>query len=357
MTGSVRRILVLNVGKPTDGDIAQRPEAFALREAKPDFVVFVCSHPAELQPGSLEFVHQYAALAGLPPDRYEVLALADPDDLVRCYEALVVRFAELRQRFPGAELVADYTAGTKSMSAALVLAALDAEAEPLVQLRLVRGARGRQATVIPGTEHFAPVSDIHDVRARRFVALARAALDRFDYAEAAEALGQALQQGVSPDLRRRLERTQHLCRAFDAWDRYELENARQLLDLYRREWHRALTVLHELHGVVQAFARDANRTDEPARLTGLDELHDPYIAVEDVLLNAERRAEQQRYDDAMARVYRALELLVQLRLWLGHHLDTGAIALDRLPEQLRSEYASRADRDRPLTLALVPAWD
>ncbi|MCX7623698.1 MAG: TIGR02710 family CRISPR-associated protein, partial [Thermomicrobium sp.] len=27
------------------------------------------------------------------------------------------------------------------------------------------------------------------------------------------------------------------------------------------------------------------------------------------------------------------------------------------PEQLRSEYASRADRDRPLTLALVPAWD
>jgi hypothetical protein len=39
-----------------------------------------------------------------------------------------------------------------------------------------------------------------------------------------------------------------------------------------------------------------------------------YEIVEDLLLNAERRAMQDRYDDAVGRLYRALELLVQIRL-------------------------------------------
>jgi CRISPR-associated protein (TIGR02710 family) len=127
MNQPVRRVLVLNVGKPTDGNVADRPEAYALREARPDFVAFVCSHAADFQAGSLRFVDDYAALTGLPPERYEVVSLEDPDDLVACYQRLVECFADLRRRFPDAEFLADYTAGTKSMSAALVLAALDSE--------------------------------------------------------------------------------------------------------------------------------------------------------------------------------------------------------------------------------------
>jgi len=353
----VRRVLVLNVGKPLDGDPAERPEAFALREARPDYVVFVCSQPGDTQTGSLDFVDQYATLAGLAPEQYEVLALPDPDDLVRCYEALVARFADLRQRFPGAELLADYTAGTKSMSAALVLAALDSEGSPEVQLRLVRGARGRQATVIPGTESFAPVSGVHDVRARRFLGLARSALERYDYAEAAATLDEAMRRELSPTLRSQLERARNLCRAFDAWDRYELPTAIRLFELYRRDWHRQHTVLEQLQGVVAAFSLvEQPPTDQP-RLAALDQLRDPYLAVEDVLYNAERRAAQARYDDAMARVYRALELLVQLRLWLGHRIDTANVDLARVPEERRAQLAARDRGNGAVRLALVQAWD
>ncbi|MDB9309098.1 hypothetical protein PN471_10700 [Aphanizomenon sp. CS-733/32] len=39
-----------------------------------------------------------------------------------------------------------------------------------------------------------------------------------------------------------------------------------------------------------------------------------YEIVQDLILNAERRATQQRYDDAVGRLYRALELLAQIRL-------------------------------------------
>jgi CRISPR-associated protein (TIGR02710 family) len=354
---SPRRVLVLNVGKPTEGDVAQRPEAYALREAHPDYVVFVCSQPGDTQSGSLDFVKEYARLAGLASEQYEVLALSDPDDLVRCYEALVARFADLRQRFPGAELLADYTAGTKSMSAALVLAALDSEGSPEVQLRLVRGARGRQATVVPGTESFAPVSGVHDVRARRLVTLARSALERFDYAEAAAVLDEAMRRELSADLRQKLERARNLCRAFDAWDRYELDTAMRLFELYRRDWHRQLAVLEQLHAVVGAFAPGDERSSGQPRLTGLDQVRDPYLAVEDILFNAERRAAQSRYDDALARVYRALELLVQLRLWLGHRIDTSDVDLTRVPEERRQQLAARAEGNGPVRLALVQAWD
>ncbi len=355
MSTTVRRVLVLNVGKPLNGNVADRPEAFALREAQPDFVVFVCSQPAEAHEGSVEFVAEYAALAGLSPEQYEVLALPDPDDLVRCYEALLARFSELRQRFPTAEFLADYTAGTKSMSAALVLAALDSEGTPEVQLRLVRGARGRQATVIPGTESFAPVSAIHDVRAHRFVALARVALERFDYAEAAAALDQAMRREISPSLRTHLERARNLCRAFDAWDRYELGAALSLLDLYRRDWYAQLAVLEQLRGVVEAFTPEDQ--GERLRLARLDTLRDPYVAVADVLYNAERRAAQGRYDDALARVYRALELLVQLRLWLGHRIDTSDVDLARVPEERRQLLARRAEESGRVRIALLQAWD
>jgi CRISPR-associated protein (TIGR02710 family) len=356
MNQPVRRVLVLNVGKPTDGNVADRPEAYALREARPDYVAFVCSHAADFQAGSLRFVEDYAALTGLPPERYEVVSLEDPDDLVACYQRLVECFTDLRRRFADAEFLADYTAGTKSMSAALVLAALDSEGRPEVQLRLVRGARGHQATVIPGTESFAPVSGVHDVRARRFVGLARLALERFDYAEAAATLDQALQRELSAALRTRLEHARNLCRAFDAWDRYELATARTFLELYRRDWHSWLTVLDQLTSVVRAFA-PGQPDARGSRLTHLDQLRDPYIAVEDILLNAERRATQSRYDDAVARVYRALELLVQLRLWLGHRIDTSDVELARLPEAWRAKLAGRTEGNGPVRLALVQAWD
>lgn len=95
------------------------------------------------------------------------------------------------------------------MSAALVLAALEQDHEH-VELRLVRGVRGQFVTVQPGTEHFAPVSALQDLRAQRLVELARTALQRFDYHAASHALVSALNLQLSPELRQKLERARTL---------------------------------------------------------------------------------------------------------------------------------------------------
>lgn len=61
----------------------------------------------------------------------------------------------------------------------------------------------------------------------------------------------------------------------------------------------------------------------------------------DLLANAYRRWQERRLDDAVARLYRAVEALAQDRLRAIHGIaDTGNVPLERLPEPLRSEKAA-----------------
>lgn len=351
MSGAAERILVLNVGKPSDGEIADRPEAYSLRQARTDYVVFVCSRKGEGQAGTTEFVQRYAELIALPADHYEPLALDDPDDLVRVYEQASDLLQRLRRERPHARILVDYTAGTKSMSAGLAIAAVDQE-DDRIEPRLVRGTRGNFATVIPGTESFRPVSRVHDLRARRRLPSIRSALDRFDYAGASRSLDELIQTDVWKVLADQFQRVRDLCRAFDAWDRWDLDLAERLLAQYRTEptgeqpAYERLAVLEQLRTVRDAFEGKAD----------LASAKDPYLAVEDLLFNAERRAAQGRYDDAVARAYRAIELLAQLRLRKAHEIDTSAVESARVPESIREELATRRDSEGKIKVGLLTAW-
>jgi CRISPR-associated protein (TIGR02710 family) len=64
-----------------------------------------------------------------------------------------------------------------------------------------------------------------------------------------------------------------------------------------------------------------------------------YEVVEDLLLNAERRFQRGRYDDGVGRLYRALELLAQVRLKLAYGLKTENIDRSKLPEAVAQRYA------------------
>jgi CRISPR-associated protein (TIGR02710 family) len=99
------------------------------------------------------------------------------------------------------------------------------------------------------------------------------------------------------------------------WDRFEwdeaLRDATRLNPQQHSEalllwWQRVVAAQAMLHGEEVAVA-----------CTG-------YELVQDLLLNAERRGRRGWYDDAVARLYRALELLAQtyIQLELGYHHQT-----------------------------------
>jgi len=341
------KILILTVGG------SYQPLLTAIRSIRPDRIIFLCSDDQGAAKGSYTQIEgagkvlcsqvspsvptkpdlpNLATLAGLSKDQYGVVPIAQFDSLQECY----VKAAELIRRekrcHPDAEIIADYTGGTKSMAAALASAALD---EEKCQLSLVNGTRSDLSIVQPGTQFTRPVV-VGDLRARRRLAEVTKALERFDYAAALQILEAVAMMPVSGSLLDRIGAAIAVCRAFDAWDRFCHAQARDLLWPYRGKFVEHFQVLEELS------------KPQP---------RDPYLRVEDLLLNAERRVAQQRFDDAVARVYRAVEMLAQVRLHTKYKLDTSNIDINRVPRNLREELGKKRRKDGKLTTALLDSWE
>lgn len=113
-------ILVASVGG-TD-----QPILDAIAAGKPDFVYFLCSASKDGAVGSDESVPaRIAPAARLGEDRHAIECVERPDDLREVVEACARIDAAIRSRQPQhVEVVANYTGGTKTMSAGLAAYAL-----------------------------------------------------------------------------------------------------------------------------------------------------------------------------------------------------------------------------------------
>lgn len=339
-------ILICTVGG------SHQPIVTTLHETRPDFVCFICTGRdlATGKPGSeVQIVGQGNIIkaspndrsptlpniptqAGLQADQYE-LCIVPADDLEEGVEVILRKLAELRERFPGARLVADYTGGTKTMTAALVMAALEGEE---TELRLVTGARADLLKVRDGTQRSTAAS-VENLRLQRAIATHLAAWRRFGYGEAAQGLN-ALPMPRDRQWRAELQIAQDLSLGYDAWDRFDHGTARQYLDLYRSRIGR--TAGRQLKFLKLLTLEEKDRRREPARLL-------------DLWLNAERRAAQGRYDDAIARAYRLLEWTAQWLLRTGCDLDTSDI---REEQHVEGVSISR-NRKGKWQAGLFAAWD
>ncbi len=340
------KTLIMTVGG------SHAPLLTAIETLKPDRVIFLCSDDQGRTKGSYFQVEgpgkvlcskapksepltpdlpNLVTLANLSPDRYQVIRIPQFDNLQDCYQKAAVVIHQEKTAHPDAQVFADYTGGTKSMTACLAIAALEDEK---CELSLVTGTRNNLAQVQDGTQ-FAHAVAVWDLRALRRFQHIREALKRFDYPAAQQVLEAIAMTPISEGLLNRVRAAIAACRAFDAWDRFDHVNARHLLEPYSAQFVPYLIVLKELC------------SDQPV---------DPYLQVEDLLFNAERRAAQERFDDAVARIYRALEMLAQVRLRTKYGIDTGDVDIARLPEPSRGEFEKKRRDDGRLVTALFDSW-
>ena len=330
---------------------SHQPILTALRELQPAFTCFFCTGddpatrahgsrrqikgtgtPVEVRQrdGSVRKLPNIPTQAGLAEGSYEVCEVP-ADDLDGAVGAMLAAVAELEHRFPDSTLVADYTGGTKTMTAALVIAALESQR---VALRLVTGTRADLTKVHDGSQSGVEVS-VEGIRLRRSMAPYLAAWGRFAYGEAARGLA-GLPTPRASHLRAELQIARDLSLAFDAWDRFDHAAALELCEVYRRRLGPVFGVSYTFLGIL---ADSENPLRAPARLW-------------DLWLNAQRRAAQSRYDDAVARLYRLIEWTAQ---WLlaGKGIDTGDIQPAQIPRTL----AIAANRDGKYQAGLTAAWE
>ena len=273
--------------------------------------------------------------AQLDEDRFVVVEVS-ADDLDQAFFAMRKAVDDLSRRFPDARFVADYTGGTKTMTAALVCAALESDR---VELQLVAGARSNLDRVVSGTER-AMTASVARLRLDRAMAPQLAAWGRFAYREAAFGLDQIRIGAGTPD-RQRLGLARALSHALALWDDFDHHGALARIDPFRgevaRRWPWMLPELHRLKRPDRAESEPPQ--NEPARLF-------------DLWLNAERRAHQGRFDDATARVYRLIEWVAQWQLRTCLDLDTADFPVDQLP----AGSDARPGRNGKIKIGLSQAW-
>jgi CRISPR-associated protein (TIGR02710 family) len=336
----INRILLLSVGGSAD------PIVNAIKEHNPDFIYFFCSsgpkgsektidspgdpcgdkrrtkcpecgyiyHPGD--PKGRAIVFQ----AGLAKEQYEIVTVDNPDDLNACYQKLLELAGRIKEGHGDCQIIANYTGGTKTMSAAMALVGVMTEQWDLSlnigpRRDLVRVRSGDVPVVIDKWSIF------YQNRLESF----REPLENHYYAFVASSISEMLGRPMEGSLRDKLIEIRVVCEAFDLWDRFHHQKALDLLEPYGRRF--------------SPYIINAKKILGKTRATG-------YELVSDLLRNAERRAVQKHYDDAIARLYRATELFAQIRLEKEYGYRTGDLGLNQLPEDLREEYTGHTRADK-----------
>jgi len=336
-------ILICTVGG------SHQPIVSAITGQRPDYVIFICTgnDPATGQQGSVSQITgqgmcikanfgdakptlpSIPVQAGLQPEQYRVQrTLADNLDQIYldCSNAIQSALTE----HTGAKLTADYTGGTKSMSAGLVMAVLEHQE---IELRLMIGGRSDLIKVQDGSE-FSALANIEQLRFERLLAPYRQAWTRYAYSEAEAGL-KLITPPHNTDLRGKYIRFRDLSHAFAEWDNFNHDGAQQILLNYSKQ-------LGPLAPQLQSIALLNAKKPQLCEAAKLFDLY----------LNAQRRAAQGRYDDAIARAYRLVEWTAQWLLKVHCGIETANIDEAAIPEGM----ALKPNRNGQLQAGLFDAW-
>lgn len=291
----------------------------------------------------------------LDPGRYDVLELPDGQDLAACISTLrqlVPIVDEWLGRGDPYQVVADFTGGTKCMSAAL---ALQAHRWRCVFSYVGGSERSKDGVgvVISGKEQVLHAHNPWDALGFQAVESFMGLFDQLAFAAATSVADRAMRNASAPARKRELNALKLMSEAYDAWDRFDHKGAESKLNELEK-------YDNDLRAVLGQTAADRIRQltrQHKGYLRQLLDAPSPSIQyVTDLLANARRRWEEGRIDDAVARLYRGIESLAQVALADRHNIrSTKQVPLNEVPEPLRRQWASRTE-DGSVFLGLQDAY-
>jgi CRISPR-associated protein (TIGR02710 family) len=329
--------LIISVGGTID------PIVVSIAEQRPSLVIFFASEKTIESIGEIK--------ARLRQDNIHFdnrnVMIPDPEDLESCY-AIALECAEIAVEGGrwAADVVVDFTGGTKAMTAALTLATVGKGFAFSYVGGRERSKEGRDV-VTTGSERIVRRRDpfvLYAVHERRRLAQY---FNQYQF-QAAEAVARDLQaRPIFEPERAAFEFIGDVAAGYEAWDRFLFDKAQERLKSAYSKWAPAISAnpslrYATLHPAVQAHVTRLGLILKKTR--GLHQ--EDSVLAEELLANAARRAKEGKYDDAIVRLYRALELggQVAVRRTLG--CGTDKVPVESLPASLREDYQRKyAHRD------------
>ena len=329
------------------------PVLKVIREYQPGFVCFFASEKSVETIGAIK---QQLGEEGIEIDNTNVI-VEDIDDIVHCYAKAISCAGKIEKKGISVEdVIVDYTGGTKTMTAALTLATVGKG----YRFSYVGGAdRNKKGlgTVISGTEVIhTGVSpwQIFAVEEKRQIALL---VNHYNYDAALEFMNRTRIELPAGD-RILWDQMVNIIQGYRDWDIFDHMAALTTLQNGLNGLENSLSLkpdsnleafMLRVRENYETLGRMCNETkgfnNKMKRSIGLD-----------MVSNACRRAEQGRYDDAVARLYRALELIGQIAFKERFGCSTANVDPQKLPKSIQEDYKNRYSSEEKADRMKLPLY-
>ncbi|MCK5108751.1 MAG: TIGR02710 family CRISPR-associated protein [Methanosarcinales archaeon] len=303
--------MTVGTGRGTEDSVKSLAHGLlsAIIHYNPDKIVFFGSADSKETVSSLKEQYREEKKKGLADD--EFIMITGVDDFNEC-------FGKMRRKIEECEdhgIIIDYTSGTKTMTMSAAICSMLYHKK----LNLISGERGKDGIVIPGTENQRE-QNLYSAYDELLLDKVKDLFNSYRFEDARSTLNEIVILKDRGTYGKMID-------AYDRWDKFT-HNA-------------AFEILKDV--------KDGRVSENRAFLGKLVHNKDLKFFIVDLINNAARRIEEGKYDDAVARLYRTIELIAQTRLMNMKLIEEGrfkdymvfAIRLDMLKEKLGDEAVNK----------------
>ena len=280
----------------------------SIRTLRPDFIVFF---PSEGSMKTIPFVKEFAEAeygSFQEGEDYKIVVLPNIDDFVSCFEIFE---RELFQYNKDNKINIEYTSGTKTMCSAMAtLGVIYREDIIAIEGKRVDGL------IVEGTGTIKH-QNLYKIYDKMELGKIKGLFNDYRFTSAIS----FLEEIVDPDLNK--NEFIKLSEAYYAWDNVDFDTAYEILTDVDMNIEQFKDVSDSLKDNLVALGNVCNTYSE--------NLRDCYILAS-LINNSKRRAEEDKFDDAIARLYRSFEFIGQNRL-KKYGVNTGDVDIDLLEEK------------------------
>lgn len=311
------------------------PIIFSLNHQRPDYICFFVSEESrsiierDILPG-----------LGFKPRHHYWIITPSAENLSECYRVISKELPQILKKWEvdPKDFIVDYTGGTKTMSVALALATIE-NSSLYTYIGGVERSKEGIGVVINGKEKMWYLDNPWDEMAVLERKEACLLFNKARYSAAAEVFARTSER-VSQRNKAFFKAMWQLTEGYDLWDKFRHKEARKKLYSSRNVIDASAVISDKAEIIALSNALKEN-------LNFLDELQNNkdqkgLLFFYDLLANAKRRADlEDKFDDAMARLYRAMEAIAQFRLESQYGIKTSDVKVKQIPASLKEDYKAK----------------
>ena len=236
----------------------------------------------------------------------ELIIIQDINSFKECFDKIRMKIEE----YDDHDIVIDYTSGTKTMTMSAAICSMLYHK----RLSLVSGQR-KNGIVMSGTESIRE-QNLYAAYDKYLLDKVKDLINLYQFNAAKNVLGQVV-------ILDNKEQCELFIECYEVWDKFDHRSAKEHLNKIKGK----------------DVKSDLSRNKEFLGKIFSSDIKEPFY-IADLLNNAKRRASEGKYDDAVARLYRVIEMIAQYKLSSVYQIRTADVEINKIPEKKQKEYES-----------------